>query len=200
MSSLPTAADPGTLSRQHQPTIPAGGGLTLRPFRESDADSLVEAYADPPIQRWHRRSLDQAEALDWVRGRAWKRWADETGAEWAVVDDSDVMVGRVGLPALHLTEGVAEVGYWVLPAARGRGVAGRALTTMTDWLFTQGLHRLELVHSVENEPSCRVAAKARFDPEGTLREALLHPDGWHDMHLHARIAPRIGDGRLPPAR
>jgi hypothetical protein len=23
--------------------------------------------------------------------------------------------------------------------------------------------------------------------EGTKRSAILHPDGWHDMHLHARV-------------
>ncbi|GAB3079432.1 GNAT family N-acetyltransferase [Intrasporangium mesophilum] len=188
MSALPTAAERGSLGSQPQPRLPAGEALTLRPFREEDAEALVEAYADPAIQRWHRRSLDRKEALDWVTGRAWTRWEYETGAEWAVVDDSDVILGRVGLPALHLSDGVAEVGYWVMPAARGRGIAGLALTAMADWLFGQGLHRLELVHSVDNEPSCRVATKAGFDAEGTLREALLHPDGWHDMHLHARIA------------
>ena len=68
-------------------------------------------------------------------------------------------------------------------------MAGRALTAMTEWLFTLGLHRVELMHSVLNEPSCRVAAKQGFELEGTRRSALLHPDGWHDMHLHARIAP-----------
>ena len=33
----------------------------------------------------------------------------------------------------------------------------------------------------------RVAAKAGFALEGTLRSAMRHPDGWHDMHLHARV-------------
>jgi RimJ/RimL family protein N-acetyltransferase len=183
------AAARGTLSSRPQPSIPAGGGLTLRPFREADAETLVTAYADPAIQRWHRRSLDRTEALDWIRGRAWKRWVEESGAEWAVVDDVDVLVGRVGLPALHLTDGVAEVGYWVMPAARGRGVAGHSLTAMANWLFAQGLHRLELVHSMDNQASCRVAAKAGFEVEGICRSALLHTDGWHDMHLHARIGP-----------
>ena len=32
-----------------------------------------------------------------------------------------------------------------------------------------------------------MAAKAGFALEGTKRSALLHADGWHDMHLHARI-------------
>jgi hypothetical protein len=25
--------------------------------------------------------------------------------------------------------------------------------------------------------------------EGTKRSALLHSDGWHDLHLHALISP-----------
>jgi RimJ/RimL family protein N-acetyltransferase len=189
MSALPVAVGPGSLSGQAQPTIPAGEGLRLRPFRDGDVDLLVSAYADPAIQRWHRRSLSRDEALEWVRGRAQARWARETGAEWAVVEDSGRVVGRVGLPVLHLDEGLAEVGYWVLPEGRGRGVAGRALTAMTEWLFALGLHRVELMHSVHNEPSCRVAHKNGFELEGTRRSALLHRDGWHDMHLHARLAP-----------
>ena len=48
--------------------------------------------------------------------------------------------------------------------------------------------RLENVHAVENMASCRVADKAGFALEGTLRSAMLHADGWHDMHLHAAIA------------
>ena len=41
-----------------------------------------------------------------------------------------------------------------------------------------------------SQPVLRVAAKAGFTAEGTLRSALLHADGWHDMHLHARV---LGD-------
>lgn len=189
MSALPVAVARGSVNGRAQPTIPAGDDLTLRPFREADAEVLVRAYADPAIQRWHRRSMTHDEALEWIRGRAHARWANETGAEWAVVDQADRILGRVGLPVLDLREGLAEVGYWVLPEGRGRGVAGRALTSMTEWLFALGLHRVELMHSVHNEPSCRVAEKNGFELEGTRRSALLHPDGWHDMHLHARLAP-----------
>jgi [ribosomal protein S5]-alanine N-acetyltransferase len=131
-SSLPVAVPAGAVSGRPQPVIDADAGLSLRLFAEADIDMLVRACADPAIQRWHRQA--------------------ETGAEWAVAA-SGVVVGRVGLPVLHLDEGIAEVGYWVLPEGRGRGVAGRALTAMTDWLFDLGLHRVELMHSVLNEPS-----------------------------------------------
>jgi RimJ/RimL family protein N-acetyltransferase len=88
---------------------------------------------------------------------------------------------------LRLSHGVAEAAYWTLPAARGRGVATRALQEVTRWAFDVGLHRVELEHSTQNLPSCRVALKAGFLVEGTRRSAGLHGDGWHDMHLHGRV-------------
>ncbi|WP_280249364.1 GNAT family N-acetyltransferase [Nocardia abscessus] len=35
----------------------------------------------------------------------------------------------------------------------------------------------------------RAAVKAGFALEGVERSAALHADGWHDMHVHARIRP-----------
>ena len=120
-----------------------------------------------------------------------QRWVAETGAGWAVCE-GDTLLGRVGLRTLDLSEGVGEASYWVLPTARGRGVAPRALRAVTSWMFEHvGLHRIELAHSLRNEPSCRVASKAGYVLEGTKRQQALHGDGWHDMHLHARL---LGDG------
>ena len=63
---------------------------------------------------------------------------------------------------------------------------------MVAWSFDEiGFHRLRLVHSVANPASCRVAAASGFEAEGIERSAVLHRDGWHDMHLHAKINTRI---------
>ena len=95
----------------------------------------------------------------------------------------------MGLMRLTLADGLGEVGYWLLPEGRGRGVATRTLRAVCDWAFDSvGLHRLELVHSVDNPDSCGVAQRAGFALEGTARERMLHGDGWHDMHIHARLA------------
>lgn len=60
---------------------------------------------------------------------------------------------------------------------------------MTDWCLRHvGLHRVALQHSTRNRPSCHVASRAGFEVEGTLRGSALHADGWHDMHLHARLS------------
>src|ERR1700712_441296 len=189
MAGMPELVSPvvpaGRLRAQPQPTLLVDE-LVLRPWQLSDAPAVAAAYRDPSIQRWHVRSMDEAEAVDWVRSWA-GHWAAETSAGWAVTSE-DQLVGRIGFRTISLAEGQAEAAYWVLPAARGRAVASRALTAVTSWMFgCVQLHRIELAHSTRNEPSCRVALKAGYRYEGTKRQESLHADGWHDMHLHARL-------------
>jgi ribosomal-protein-alanine N-acetyltransferase len=179
----------GRVAGSAQPVLPAGGGLVLRPWRPEDARAVAAPYADPAIQRWHARRVDsEDEARDLIL--RWQRsWPSETGAHWAVTrGEGGEVAGRVALRSMTLGEGRAECAYWTTPSARGSGVAPRALTTLSLWAFGEiGFHRLDLVHSLANAASCRVAAKAGFAAEGVQRSAALHADGWHDMHLHARI-------------
>jgi [ribosomal protein S5]-alanine N-acetyltransferase len=177
----------GSLARLPQPSLELND-LLLRPWQASDAPSVVEAYSEPSIRLWHVRSMTgQDEARAWID--SWPgRWNQETGAGWAVVDASGLL-GQISLRSVDFSDGRGEVSYWVLPAARGRRVATRALCAMSDWLFEHlGLHRLEVTHSTMNPASCRVADNAAFPLEGTMRGQALHVGGWHDMHLHARVS------------
>jgi RimJ/RimL family protein N-acetyltransferase len=174
------------MRNQPQPTLRIGE-LTVRPWREDDAAAVVAAYGDRDIQQWHARSMTAGEAPAWLSSWA-DRWQAETGAGWAVTQQ-DVLVGRVGFRAISLPEGLAEIAYWTVPAARGRNIAARAVRAASTWMFQSvGLNRVELNHSALNTASCRIAHKAGFRYEGTKRRHALHPDGWHDMHLHARLA------------
>ncbi|MEV5547050.1 GNAT family N-acetyltransferase [Streptomyces sp. NPDC052309] len=179
----------GTLSRTPQPTIPTGDGLVLRPWRAEDAPAVHAAFQDPLMHQWHIRAAEsEAEVRGWIA--EWRgAWAQERNVQWAVADAADDrLLGRVALRNVLLGDGVAEVAYWTVAAARGRGVAARATSALARWALDEtGFHRLELSHSVANEASCRVAEKTGFALEGTKRSALLHADGWHDMHLHARV-------------
>jgi RimJ/RimL family protein N-acetyltransferase len=188
---VPRLIDPvvpaGRLAAIAQPTLDLGD-LRLRPWRTGDVDVVTEAYADPAIRHWHARSLTRDEASAWIA--QWPtRWATETGAGWAVAAaPDDAAIGQISLRRIGLAEGVAEISYWTLPAARGRGTARRALSAVADWSFGElGLHRIEVFHSTQNAASCRVASAAGFALEGTKLSEALHPDGWHDMHMHARV-------------
>ncbi|MFJ8825594.1 GNAT family N-acetyltransferase [Streptomyces sp. NPDC102467] len=180
---------PGTFTSAPQPTLPtADGELTLRPFELSDAQTVHDAFRDPALRFWHARTMESPdEARAWVE-RTHEDWCKEAAAQWFVTRDADgAPLGRMALRDMDLLEGFAEIGYWVLPEARGQGVAPRALTALTDWAVDVGFHRIEVQHSTRNEPSCRVALKAGYPLEGTRRSSALHTDGWHDMHVHVRI-------------
>jgi RimJ/RimL family protein N-acetyltransferase len=193
LSTPPTIAS-GTFAGTPQPVLSAPGGLRLRPWETTDAAVFLTAYRDPAIRHWHTR---QPQSEDQVR--EWfdqyrRDWTAETGAHWAVTCGGDVL-GRLAMRGWNLDDGVAGCAYWVLPAARGAGVASRALTALSGWALGEaGFHRLELGHSTRNERSCRVAIKSGFVLEGTKRSDAVHSDGRHDMHLHARIR-----GDDPPA-
>jgi RimJ/RimL family protein N-acetyltransferase len=161
--------------------------FVLRPWRPADAPAVVAAYRDPEIRQWHIHSMNENEALAWIE--AWpKRWRQESGCGWAAAND-DRVLGQISLRTVDLDEGVAEISYWVLPSARGHRIAQRSLTALTAWSFdVLGLHRIEILHSTRNPGSCRVAERAGYLAEGVKRSEALHADGWHDMHLHARIA------------
>ncbi len=182
------AIAPASIAIDDQPTLMIGRDERLRPWLAGDAHALIAAFADPDIQRWHLLRLDSlTEAQEWI-AETWAGWQAETVATWALTTSSGPALGRISLYFRDLPNGLGEVSYWVAPEARGAGSAPRMVTAVCDWaLGDLGMHRVELAHSIDNPASCRVADKAGFEAEGTRRAALLHRDGWHDMHLHSRI-------------
>jgi len=178
----------GALRDLGQPRLDIDEHLTLRPWCDGDAATVQAAFECPDIQRWHVRRMDTPdEALAWIMNWA-AGWHHETEASWAIVGRDDRPIGQVGLRSISLFEASAQLSYWVLPGARGTGIAAKAAGTLTRWTFdTVRLHRIGLQHSTANQASCRVAAKLGFALEGTARSSLIHADGWHDMHIHARL-------------
>ncbi len=185
----PTIA-PGSLSKSEHPSIPVGHEAVLRPWKLTDAPAVMQAFADPDIQRWHVRVVDTLEeAHEWISA-CQSGWAEESQASWALADmESDELLGRVSIKVLDRGDGLAGVAYWMLPAARGRGLCTTAVKMVCRWAFEEvGFHRIEVDHSMRNEASCRVAMKSGFREEGIRRSTALHVDGWHDMHVHALLA------------
>ncbi|MFI9153338.1 GNAT family N-acetyltransferase [Streptomyces sp. NPDC053367] len=190
---MPFLTDPvltaGAFAAVPQPEIPTGDGLLLRPWQASDAPAVYAAFQDPLMHRWQLRAADSAhEVRGWIE--EWRgEWATARSVQWAVVDAGEgALLGRVALHHIDLVDGVGEIGYWTVPAARGEGVAARGTSALARWALDEaGFGRLELTHALGNGASCRVAAKCGFALEGTKRSAVLYTDGRQDVHLHARV-------------
>lgn len=151
---------------------PTDGVLALRRWRAADVPQIAAACVDPEIQRWTLvpDGYDEDSARDFLaRGDA--GWADGTLASLAVVPagDPDAILGAVGFGRPDWETGAAaDAGYWVVPQARGRGVASGGLELLTRWAFeTLGLRRLELHVIAGNVASERVAERAGYRRAGT---------------------------------
>ncbi|NEM07475.1 GNAT family N-acetyltransferase [Geodermatophilus normandii] len=170
--------------------MPAGP-LLLRPWRAGDAPAVLAGLTDPVTRMWSNpgalTTLD--DAREWVARRADRSSGRHAG--WAVVDAAGGgLLGSVNVHAIDREQGDAEIGYWTVPAARGRGVAPIAVDAAVRWAFASlPVDRIELVHAVENTASGRVAEKAGFTFEGRLRRSYRYGDGVkHDELLWARLA------------
>lgn len=187
-SRIPAVVPAGRMAGMEQPVLGLPSGLELRPWRPSDADVLVAAGQEPAIRQWNRLLVETPGDARRRIERMHERWRAELSAMWAIARPGEEAVGLIGWGDIDLTGGSAEIVYWILPAARGGGVVVEATKRVSEWALNDlGLHRLRLCHSVANPASCRVADKAGFALEGTMRSALLHADGWHDEHLHALV-------------
>jgi RimJ/RimL family protein N-acetyltransferase len=171
-----------------EPVELRAGELLLRPWREEDVDAYWAELVLPGGRLWHGSALETRDDL--VAALARRRdWTLGDHASWALVD-GEALLGSISLHRINREQDEGEIGYWIAPAARGRGLAGLAAEVACRWGFADlDLHRIQLFHAVENLASSRVAEKAGFTCEGRLRQSYRYGDGLrHDELLWARLA------------
>jgi RimJ/RimL family protein N-acetyltransferase len=180
------------------PTL-RGDRVLLRRWAGSDADAAVEGCTDPVTRHWLGRlphPYTRETALAYVASRE-EEHASGRGVHWAVATDDAPAAGSFSLMGVDDGHGPgsAEVGYWVHPAARGRGVATEAVRLMVAHAFAPiadgglGLRRLVLAHAAGNDASRAVATRNGFAPYGVERAAGRLGDGtFADLHWYDLLA------------
>jgi RimJ/RimL family protein N-acetyltransferase len=197
LGSQVVATTDGSVYARLEVTEIAAGDLQLRAWDDTHLAAVLAAAADPQIARWNAVRLPglaptatvttPEQARQWIASR--QVW--DGRAAWAVCDaTSGTALGYVSLHDLREHHLTGEVGYWVLPAARGRGGGRLAVAAAAGYGFgALALNRVELFHAVDNPASCGVATGAGFVLEGVARQAYRYGDGaLHDDHMHARLA------------
>ncbi|HEX2294871.1 MAG TPA: GNAT family protein [Actinomycetota bacterium] len=187
LTVTPSGGRPALDARLDDPVV------SVRPWEERDAGSLVTELQDREVSRW-------VLTIPWPYtdddAAAFLRFAEEQrdthrGAHLAVVAQGDgALAGGVALAPIDWDNGSAALGYWTARSFRNRGIARRAGRLLVDWAFGDlGLERIELTCDPANVPSQRVAEELGFQREGHLRGHLRTSEGRRDSLLYGLLAP-----------
>jgi RimJ/RimL family protein N-acetyltransferase len=158
------------------------GAIALRPWSMQDVPEAVRCCNEEQIRRFIAPlpvPYTEDDAIAFI-GAAQQRL--DQGSVTLVIGEGTGAALRGSIGLRMIAPGIAQTGYWVAPDARGRGLARTALVLLSRWaLATLPLIRLQLFTDVDNPASMRVAERAGFAPEGTLRN-------WYDLRGERRDA------------
>ena len=146
--------------------------------------------ADSDVVRFTRvpAGADETFARGWIK-RYVDGWDDGSRAGFAIRSRGGDFLGFAALVELDLAHQEGEIGYMVAPAARGRGIAPRALTLLTRWGFDElGLIRLELRIDAQNPASERVAERSGYRRDGVLRNVHFKDGLRCDLAVWSRLS------------
>jgi RimJ/RimL family protein N-acetyltransferase len=159
------------------PLDDARAGIVLRPWRHSavDAAALAAAWADPAVAAANPppAARTEADALAWIRGDADRRAAGVALDLVVAAAGDDAVLGEVGLRNPDPAARRAEVGWWIAPDHRGRGLAAVAVGLVAGWALGPPSRLRQVWARIDpaNAASAAVARRAGFTRLGTAAGA-----------------------------
>lgn len=88
-----------------------------------------------------------------------------------------------------VANGSADIGYWLIAEATGRGIVTRCVKQLLDLAFdTYGMFRITIRCEPDNERSAGVPRRLGFTHEGTMRHVCKWNGRWVDHELYAMLA------------
>jgi RimJ/RimL family protein N-acetyltransferase len=147
--------------------------VALRLAAERDIPEILIAHQDDPLL--HARLGAERPPSGAELGRRAERLEAEMAAGEAVTltilePGSALCRGQLNVHRIEWDSARAELGIWLAPQARGRGLSSAALRLAAGWLFDAcRLERVALLTERDNEPMLGAARSAGFVHEGVFR-------------------------------
>ena len=143
-----------------------GGGVVLRFPALDDVDAVLPAFVDPELREAGNLPAFDREAL--VASLGEMPVLAEMGRLLALValdTETGEVLGGGTLHHLDAERAIVEIGYFVLPHARGRGVATTIARLLAEHAFSLSIVRVAAYVNVGNVASERVLERAGFTRE-----------------------------------
>lgn len=160
--------------------------INVRAFQSADWDS-VWAFMEPVIRSGETYPF----ARDMNAAGAKEVWLESTHAVYVVEDEDGVILGTYYIKPNQPTLGahVANCGYLVSAAARGRGIATLMGKHSQEAAVRLGYRAMQFNLVVKtNEASMHIWKKLGFKLVGELEGAFLHPEhGYVDACVFYKV-------------
>lgn len=187
MPSFPSLAEPLT-----------GPAVQVRLAAERDIPEILIAHQDDPelyLRMGTRRPPSGAE----LGRRIEEGPADRAGGTgiWLTIvavgepggTATDDCIGQIDVHGVDWDHGRAQLGMWIAPRHRGRGLGTEALRLTAHWLLQAcRLERVQLLTEPDNAPMRHAARAAGFTDEGILRAYLKEHGQRVDVTMLSLVA------------
>lgn len=160
----------------------------LRPIRELDLTELQRFYSDPVAAgefQWF--GFRPAKVVELQR-----RWAEDglvsaESGHLAVGLSDGSLAGEVDWRAVGGT-GNFEIGIWLFPEHRARGIGSEAQRQLVEYLFaTTPANRLQAGTEVDNIAEQRALERVGFRREGVARGVHYRDGHWRDGVMYGLL-------------
>lgn len=184
---------PNNMTQQTAPdfltALPVSDGLvTVRTMSDADAQAYADGTDDAQVQRFAHLPLEKYTAQivrSMLHGVIADGLRNGTLAVLTIADaNSQAFLGSMVLFDIQPEE--AELGYWVAPEHRGRGISGRALRLSKKIARSLGWKRLHARTVQDNLASEKVLLAAGFVQQGPA-QAEQTPAGKVEMGVRYSI-------------
>lgn len=98
------------------------------------------------------------------------------------------LVGSISLMRIDKRHRVGEIGFWMIPPYRGRGIMSDSTRLFVSYIFDHiNLNRLEIRIPLSNSEACHIPKALGFKHEGTLRQAVRRGNQYQNLLLFGLI-------------
>jgi [ribosomal protein S5]-alanine N-acetyltransferase len=162
------------------------GDVVLRFPSHDDVDAILPAFTDPELREaGNLPAFGREELIASLRDLPTLAEAGRLLALAAVDAQTSEVVGGGTLHHLDAERGIVEIGYFVLPHARRRGVA-KIARLLAEHAFSLGIERVAAYVNVGNTASEGVADRAGVHTRG--HRPLDAETGWTTRRQDALLA------------
>ncbi|WP_230486760.1 GNAT family N-acetyltransferase [Nocardioides anomalus] len=142
-----------------RPALPTSSRLTYDEMTEADLDDLARLLGDAGVMAHYPHPFSRDEALGWIRWQQRNYDRDGFGL-WLLRDRDGAFVGDGGL-TWQVVDGEEhlELGYHLLPAHQGLGLATEAATACRELARARGVDHLIAIIAPGNAASVAVAER-----------------------------------------